>query len=356
MPRLISKAPKYRHHKASDQAVVTIQGKDYYLGPWKSRTSRQEYDRLIAEYLANGRIGRDAANHLWVTVAELMASYVRWAKTYYCNSSELPAVAYSFRPLKELYSKTPAAEFGPIKLKAVRQRMIEAGLCRTEINKRIGRVKRLFKWGVENELVPPSVFHGLQAVRGLARGRSEARESKPVKPVPEAFVDAIKPKVAPQIWTMIELQRLTGMRPGEVTVMRTCDIDTSGRVWIYTPASHKTARFGHRRQIYLGPQAQAVLRSWLRTDLQAYLFQPKEAVEWKRQQRGLARKTPLSCGNRPGTNKRSRPRKEPGDRYDVRAYHRAIPHFVRRLTGPEADCPLPAVSGRCARSPSIDSI
>lgn len=134
---------------------------------------------------------------------------------------------------------------------------------------------------------------------------------------------------------MIELQRLTGMRPGEVTVMRTCDIDTSGRVWIYTPASHKTARFGHRRQIYLGPQSQAVLRPWLRTDLQAYLFQPKEAVEWKRRQRGLARKTPLCCGNRPGTNKRQRPRKEPGDLYDVRAYHRAIAYACVKADVPK---------------------
>jgi len=52
--------------------------------------------------------------------------------------------------------------------------MIEVDLCRNEINKRIGRIKRMFRWGVENELVPSSVLHALEAIRGLAAGRSEA--------------------------------------------------------------------------------------------------------------------------------------------------------------------------------------
>ena len=33
-------------------------------------------------------------------------------------------------------------------------------------NRRIGRIKRAFKWAVAEELIPPSVFHGLQAVAG----------------------------------------------------------------------------------------------------------------------------------------------------------------------------------------------
>jgi hypothetical protein len=41
--------PKHRKHKASGQAVVTIAGRDHYLGPWRSRISHVEYDRLIGE-------------------------------------------------------------------------------------------------------------------------------------------------------------------------------------------------------------------------------------------------------------------------------------------------------------------
>ena len=47
--------PKYRKHKASGQAIVTIGGKMFYLGPHNSKASRIEYDRFIGEWLANGR-------------------------------------------------------------------------------------------------------------------------------------------------------------------------------------------------------------------------------------------------------------------------------------------------------------
>src|SRR5262249_17769482 len=155
------------------------------------------------------------------------------------------------RPLRKLYGHTLASDFGPLALKAVRSAMLEAGLCRNEINKRVGKIVRVFKWGTENELVTASVYHGLKAVSGLRKGRSEARESEPVKPVPEAFVQAVRPHVARQVWAMIQLQLFTGMRPGEVCQMRTCDVNTAGKVWTYIPQSHKTEHHGKGREIYL---------------------------------------------------------------------------------------------------------
>jgi integrase len=109
---------------------------------------------------------------------------------------------------------------------------------------------------------------------GSPEGRADVRESEPIKPVPEAFIDAIEPHVSRQVWALVQVPRFSGMRPGEAVGMRTCDLDTSGRVWIYTPGSHKTEHHGKRRAIYLGPQAQDVLREWLRPDLAAPLFQP----------------------------------------------------------------------------------
>ena len=47
--------PTYRHHKARDLAVVTIKGRDHYLGKYDSEQSRQKYDRLIRAWLASGR-------------------------------------------------------------------------------------------------------------------------------------------------------------------------------------------------------------------------------------------------------------------------------------------------------------
>ncbi len=135
MPRLLNSPPKYRKHKASGQAVVTINGSDHYLGPWNSRASKAEYDRLIGEWLAHGRTIPKAGPDATLTVNELLAAYVRWAKGYYGESSEFDNTRLSLRPVKELYGRTLVVEFGPLKLKAVRERMIADNLCRNEINR-----------------------------------------------------------------------------------------------------------------------------------------------------------------------------------------------------------------------------
>ena len=109
----------------------------------------------------------------------------------------------------------------------------------------------MFRWGVENELIPSSVHHGLQAVVGLRRGRTTAPEEQPRRPVPDEYVDAILPHVSRQVWAIVELQRLTGMRSGEVVIMRPCDIDMTGSVWVYQPESHKTEHHGHDRLVEL---------------------------------------------------------------------------------------------------------
>ena len=142
--------------------------------------------------------------------------YLKFADGYYLKNGkptkEPENIGFAIRPLSQLYGHTLAAEFGPIRLKAVRQAMIDANLCRNEINKRIGKLVRMFKWAASEELIPGSVFHALQAVTGLRRGRSGVRESPPVKPVPIEFVEAIRPHVSRQVWAMIQLQLLTGAR------------------------------------------------------------------------------------------------------------------------------------------------
>src|SRR5205814_1856338 len=131
--------------------------------------------------------------------------------------------------------------------KAVRQTMIVAGLCRGLINQRVGKLRRVFKWAAGEELVPFAVYQALTAVAGLQKGRTDAREAEPVGPVAEEHVRAVLPFLRPQVRGMIELQLLTGMRPGEVVRLRPCDLDTSGDVWFYRPPQHKTAHRGKAR-------------------------------------------------------------------------------------------------------------
>ena len=56
MPRLSpQRVPKYGKHKQSGQARVVLNGRHYLLGPHGSKASRDEYDRRVAEWVANGR-------------------------------------------------------------------------------------------------------------------------------------------------------------------------------------------------------------------------------------------------------------------------------------------------------------
>ena len=73
--------------------------------------------------------------------------------------------------------------------------------------------------------------------------------------------------------------------------MRTGALDTSSKVWVYAPDTHKTEHLDKQRTIHLGPQAQEVLRPWLRSDPVAHLFSPKEAMAERSAQLRRDRKT-----------------------------------------------------------------
>jgi len=329
--------PSYRLHKPSGQAVVTLNGKDFYLGPWRSVASRAAYDKLIAEWLSNGRQLPGTGGHGNLLVGELIVAYLEFAQEYYsCDgkvTSEFTCMKDAIRPVRELYASTAVQDFGPLALKAVRQKMIDQGLSRRHINQRVNRVRRLFKWGVENELVPSQVLHGLQALSPLKLGRTTAPESKPVLPAPDVDVDAVLPYVSRQIATMIELQRLTGMRPGEVVLMRPVDIDRANDIWIYRPPRHKTAHHGHRREVFLGRRAQELLSPWLLRAAEAYCFSPQEAEEERNAVRRQNRRSPMTPSQSRRKRKRN-PKRGKRDRYDRDSYRRAVDYGIAKAKVP----------------------
>ena len=67
MPRT-NRPPAYRLHKARNAAVVTITGKNHYLGPYGSPESYERYTQLLAEWRRNGRI---RVNRRWHPVPKL---------------------------------------------------------------------------------------------------------------------------------------------------------------------------------------------------------------------------------------------------------------------------------------------
>jgi integrase len=273
MPRPRNQVPTYRLHKQSGQAIVTISNggtrRDVLLGKYGTPESRTEYQRVLAELNTSGPAAAVIrATGTNITVNELLLAFIQWAETHYRTlqgepTTEIGEMIWSVAPLKELFGDALAREFGPRSLATVRQRMIERGWCRSLINRRIDRVKRVFKWATAEELVPVHVYQALRTLAGLRKGRTEARESDPVKPVDLAHVGAVLPFLNRHLRCMVELQRFTGMRPNEVCRLTLGEVDRSGEVWLYRPSQHKTAHHGKDRVIPLGPRARAALVAFL---------------------------------------------------------------------------------------------
>ena len=130
--------------------------------------------------------------------------------------------------------------------------------------------------------------------------------------------------LSPIVKAMLRVQIATGMRPSEVCNMRPADIDRSGETWLYRPEHHKTAYTGEEKAVPLVGDAREAVQDYLNRPRSKPLFSPKESMAWMRAIATANRKTPMSCGNKVGSNRVRKPRKEPGDQYTASSYRRAI--------------------------------
>jgi integrase len=314
---------RQRNKSGSDRAFMILGNQRIYLGNYDSPESWRAYHAIQAEYKATGLIALPGKSSQDFTICELFAAFLTHAEKYYRKpdgtpTSELKNFIIAMREVRPLYETLPADDFSPLKLQAVRQRFIDRRLARKTINDMISRIKLIFKWGLANELLKPETVTSLNSVAGLRRGRSGAKETKPVKPVTMGHVDKIKPFVSRQVWGLVQFQLFTGCRPTEATICRPVDIDMSGKIWIYTPQDHKNSYRGHDRQIFIGPRGQEIVKEFLQDrPIDAYLFSPKDA----------AREKAALANSHRRQNQTANPRKTSrvlGDSYGVDSYRRAI--------------------------------
>jgi len=357
----IRKTPSYRQRTGYDQALVTLtdsatgKRRDYWLGVFNSPESRERYHRVIAEWESLNRrlpdpdfdrpVGAVRASSAGPSVDDVVQRFWIWAKANYREQE-----ANSFRPvlrlLRQMDGATPATSFGPNRLRLLRESMVRgdadtdpprAPWARPYINWQVRRIRRIFKWAASHEMIPPTVHQALATVEPLKRGRTTAHETEPVRPAPAHLVETARPFMSRQVRALVDLQLLTGARPGELIGMRAIDLDMNapGGVWLFTPADHKNAHRGIARTIYLGPKAQNVVRPFLADrGIDAPLISPAEAEAERRAEQHRRRQTPLSCGNRPGTNRRESPQHQPQSKYTVDSYRRAIERACDKATPP----------------------
>jgi integrase len=266
MPRLFLNPPRYCLHKATGRAVVYLDGKAHYLGPHGSAESKAAYKALIAEW--SGRL--ESANSTSAvapaapTIAEALSQYKGHCERYY-QSREIDNLREALRTVRELYGKSLLSSFGPLQLRAVRDRWIGKGLARHTINARMKRIRRFFRWCVSFELVDAKILERLDSVEPLMPGRG-GRETIPKKPVLWETVEATLPHLPAMVRDMVLFGWHTGSRPSEICALTTGMIDQSGDVWIATLDRHKNAHRDQSREVPIGRAAQAIISTWLLPD------------------------------------------------------------------------------------------
>jgi len=276
MPRLTNRPPKLCHHKGADQAIVYIDGKVRYLGKFNSPEAKAAYTAIVGEWSGAQTSSKPVVDAVPVvaprrlTIAEAVVQFKAHAERYYGASREVDNLREAIHPLRGAFGYLAMADFGPLQLRVLRNRWIEEGLARNTINARVIRLKRFFRWAVSHELIDAGVIARLNSVESLMPGRG-GKETRPKMPVAWEVVELTLPLLPEMVRAMVLFGWHSGARPAEITSLTTRTIIEAkhyptGDVWVVELSKHKTAGYGHTREILMGRSAQAALSPWLRPD------------------------------------------------------------------------------------------
>jgi len=320
---------------------VQVKGRRFYLGKHNSPASKEAYARFVAEIAAKPvsvPVAPTKASEVQITVVELAAAYLDFADGYYVKdgrpTGEMPIINRALTIANELYGRQPAVEFGPLALRAVQQKLIQDRYARTTINHFVAVIRRLFRWAASQELLPVATYQALATVPGLKKGRTNAEEPDPVRPVADEVVDATLPFLPKVPADMVRFQRLTGCRPTEVCTIKPTDVDRSGEVWLYRPASHKTAHRDLDRAVFIGPKAQQILLPYLLRDAQTYCFSPADSEAHRHAEQREQRKTRIQPSQ---VNRRKRHAvRTPKAFYTKDTFNRAVRRAVDKANASRA--------------------
>lgn len=287
MPRLatagpaLPRIPKIRPHKGSGLRRARFNGRDFYFGPEGDVEGTRRYKRMVAEFLANdGSLPLRESERKELSIKELIARY--WvAMKRSLQPDSLDPIKRPLKVLRRLYGDTLVEQFGPTQLKALRGEMVRLGWSRNGINEATRRIRTVFSWGVGEELVEPTIPLRLRGVRSLRIGEG-GHETKRVMPVAPELVEKSILFLPHDVRAMVQLQMLTGARPGEIRRLRWSEIDTSGDIWQYRPVHHKTKHHNRVRTIRFGPRAQAILAAFKDRDPDRPMFSPAQSEAARR--------------------------------------------------------------------------
>lgn len=258
-------------------------GRWHHLGPTGSAAARLAYDRLVVELSARRAAAPEPPRTLAdLTVADVALRFLdHAAATYSDRGGEVPNFRRALAVLVQAHGHTLAARFGEGELEEVMTAMAGKGWCRNVVNRQVRRVRTAWRWAERKKLVPQGSWAGLLALPALPRNSKLARNTPKRQPATWETVQAVLPHCPPAVASMLLLLWWSGCRTQDARILRRCDLDTRGEVWLYYPSLDKNDWRDHAdeapRVVYLGPECQAVLTSWLDAyprGPEDYLFAP----------------------------------------------------------------------------------
>lgn len=266
MGRRVNWPPKPHVHAASGQERVTHKGRHHYLGKAGSIEAKRAYLRLLDELEPPGENQPPppptAARQL--TIAELAERFDAEAQARYDPAGrEARQFRSTYPPLLAAHGSTPACGFGVSELEQVRDAMIALDWQRETINRRVSRVRTMFRWAERKGLVPPGAWAALRVLEAIPPNDRRVRTGTPRQPVAWADLARACRRMSRTARDIILCLYFTGARPGELSNLLVSELDTSGEVWVARPARHKNAWRGHRREIVIGPKARKVIEKRL---------------------------------------------------------------------------------------------
>jgi hypothetical protein len=169
MPKTRNQFPK--NCRDRNQAFSWHNGKRIYHGIWGTPEAEQSYKRFIAALLENPIVPPRIGGETDVLVSALAAGFLKYIESESAMGKDAVAMfKQAIGYLVDVYGELSVDEFSPKKLKVCRSQMVKTGrLCRKQINRYIGYIKRIFAWGVEEEVVQPNTALALKAVKNLRK-------------------------------------------------------------------------------------------------------------------------------------------------------------------------------------------
>ena len=332
MPKLNNRVPKYC--KMNNYAVVYHNGSPRYLGLHGSPESKIAYARFLAEMQTNP-VAPLPCGKKNVTVREFAAAFLDHAKSNPDSTEYRHCRVITLDFLGKLYGDSfPVDDFKPQCLVLVREEMINSRrFCRNTINSYVRRIVSMFTWGVAEELVNPNTALALKAVKSLPKGYTDTFDNQEREPVPDDVVEQTLPFLSPTVRTMVQIQRITGMRPSEVYQMTVGDIDRTREngLWHYVLGSHKTEKHVGKKVIPLGKPEQKLLAPYLEgKKLAEAVFSPRTAMQEWYTERRANRKTKISPSQAARDQARKTKPSRQNEFYDKYSYRQAIEHAIKK--------------------------